>query len=71
MDLKARFRNKTTLLALITCISAFIYQLSGMIGFTVPISEDASIQIIGIILNLLVGLGVVVDPTTKGIGDGK
>lgn len=69
INLKLRFQNKTTLVAFITAIIAFVYQLSGILGFTVPISQDSLIQLVGVIINLLAGLGILVDPTTAGIGD--
>lgn len=66
---KLRFKNKATLLTLILAIVAFIYQILGIVGVTVPISQDQVTQIIGLVINVLVGLGIVVDPTTAGVGD--
>lgn len=68
---KLRLKNKTVLLALITCIITFIYQILGILGVTSSISEDAIMQYVTLILNILVALGVIVDPTTKGIGDSE
>jgi len=47
----------------------FIYQLLGMLGVVPAISEDLATQVVGIVVNLLVALGVVQDPTTAGISD--
>ena len=69
MNLKLRFKNKATLVALASALIAFIYQILGILGITAPIAQDAVTQLVGIILNILVTLGVLVDPTTKGIGD--
>lgn len=66
---KLRFKNKTTLLALATCLCTFIYQVLSIIGITAPISEDMVLQFAGAALNILVGIGVIVDPTTHGTGD--
>lgn len=66
---KLRFKNKATLLTLILAIVAFVYQILGIVGVTVPISQDQVTQIIGLVINVLVGLGIVVDPTTAGVGD--
>ena len=69
MNLKLRLKNKATLLAIIVAAVALVYQILGLLGVAIPITEDQAIQIAGIIINLLVGLGILVDPTTAGIGD--
>lgn len=69
MNLKLRLKNKPTLLAIILAAVAFLYQIAGLLGVAVPITEDQVIQIVGIVINLLVGLGILVDPTTAGIKD--
>lgn len=66
---KVRMQNKTWLLAFLGAIVTFIYQLLGMLGVIPAISEDLATQIIGIVVNLLVALGIVQDPTTAGISD--
>ena len=69
MNLKLRFKNKATLVALASALIAFIYQILGILGITAPIAQDEVSQLVGIILNILVAVGV--DPTTKGIGDSE
>lgn len=66
---KVRFKNKTWLLAFLGALVTFIYQILGMLGVVSPISEDLATQIIGIVVNLLVALGIVQDPTTTGVSD--
>ena len=68
---KLRFKNKTTLTAVICCLLAFIYQMLGIFGITPTISENEVGQFAGLVINILVGLGVVTDPTTKGISDSE
>lgn len=68
---KLRLKNKTTFAALVACIVAFVYQLLGILGITAPISEDQVTQIVSLIINILVTLGVLVDPTTKGTQDSQ
>ena len=68
---KVRLKNKTWLLSFVLAVVAFVYQILGMVGVTAPISEDMATQIVGLLINLLVGLGVVVDPTTKGTKDSE
>jgi phi LC3 family holin len=69
MNIKARLRNKTFIAAIISAVIACVYQILGVCGVVAPISQDGVIQAVGIILNILVGIGVLVDPTTKGISD--
>lgn len=69
MNLKLRLKNKATLLALILAAVSFVYQVCGIIGVVPPVSEDTVTQLIGVLANLLVGLGVLVDPTTTGVTD--
>jgi phi LC3 family holin len=71
MNLKLRFKNKATLVALASALIAFIYQILGILGITAPIAQDEVSQLVGIILNILVAVGVLVDPTTNGIGDSE
>lgn len=66
---KLRLQNKTTLVALLTAVVAFVYQILGIVGVTAPISQDSIVQVIGVLVNVLVALGVVVDPTTAGVSD--
>ena len=68
---KLRLKNKAVFLSLLGCVVAFAYQILGILGLTVPISEDQATQVIGLLVNLLVGVGVLVDPTTKGTCDSQ
>ena len=64
---KLRLQNKTTLLALIGAIVALVYQVLGIFEIVPAVSEDSVISATAVIINLLVALGVVVDPTTSGV----
>lgn len=64
-----RLKNKATLTALIASVLAFAYQVCGIFGAVPPISQEQATQALGIVVNLLVALGVLVDPTTAGVGD--
>ena len=66
-----RLKNKTTLLSLAALTVGFIYQVLGTFDIVPPISQDTVVQIIGYIVSFLVGLGIIVDPTTKGISDSE
>ena len=68
---KLRFKNKTVFTTLVITTMAFIYQILGILGITPAITEDNATQIIALLINVLAGLGILVDPTTKGASDSK
>lgn len=69
MNFILRFKNKATLVALIAAVIAFIYQGFALFGYVPAISSEAIIEWAGLLVNILVILGIVVDPTTEGIKD--
>ena len=71
LNWKLRFQNKATLTTLVLAIIALIYQVLGVIGVAPPISQDSVVEIAGMVINILVLLGIVVDPTTHGISDSE
>lgn len=66
---KVRLQNKTWLLAMAAALLAFVYQLLGLLGITPAVSQDQIAQLVGLAINVLVALGVVIDPTTDSIRD--
>lgn len=68
---KLRLQNKATLTAIVLSIIGLVYQVLGLFDIIPPISQNEVINIAGMIINLLVLLGIVVDPTTSGIDDSE
>ena len=66
---RLRLKNGPTLLALIGAAVAFVYQILGILGITAPVSQDQLTQILSLLINILIGLGIIVDPTTAGVND--
>lgn len=66
---KLRLKNKSTLTALVLGIVALVYQVLSTLGITPSIAESEIVNIVGMVINLLLLMGVVVDPTTTGISD--
>lgn len=64
LDWKARFRNKTFWVAIISAIILLIQQL----GFGDYLPQNI-MDIVNTILTILVMLGIVIDPSSKGIND--
>jgi phi LC3 family holin len=71
MNWKVRFKNKVWLAAFLALIVSFVYQVLGMFDIAPTITQDTIIQAINVMLTLLAGLGVLVDPTTTGITDSR
>lgn len=69
LNVKVRLKNPVFLITFLTTVIAFIYQIFGMFGVVPKISEDSVIQIVTLVVNMLATLGVLVDPTTKGVSD--
>ncbi len=66
---KLRMKNKATLSALVLGLVALVYQVLAVAGVVSPVSESEVTGIIMMVIDLLVLMGVVVDPTTEGIAD--
>lgn len=64
-----RLRNKTWLASALALIVTFVYDLLAMLDVVPPVGEGWVLELIKTVLTLLGMLGVVVDPTTKGVGD--
>lgn len=69
MNILVRLKNPVFLLTFLATVVAFIYQVLGMFEVVPKVSEDHLIQLVSLIINVLTALGVLVDPTTKGVGD--
>ncbi len=68
---KLRLKNKATLSTLLLALVAFIYQVLGIVGVVPGLSQDAATNLVAVLVNVLLALGIVVDPTTSGMGDSQ
>ena len=66
---KVRLRNKTWLMSIIALIITFVYDLLAMLEIVPAVTKDWIMSIVQTALTLLAGLGVLIDPTTPGVGD--
>lgn len=64
INLKLRLQNKATLVALISAVFLMLQQL----GLHIPSNIQEGVNTF---VGILVILGIVTDPTTKGIGDSE
>ena len=68
---KLRLQNKATLIALVTAVIAFVYQILGFAGVVPAVSESQIVECAGMLINILAMLGIVTDPTTAGVSDSE
>lgn len=68
---KVRFQNKIWLTSFISLIVGFIYNLLRLLDIIPTISQQLVMDIISQVLTVLGMFGIVVDPTTEGLGDSK
>ena len=68
---KLRIQNKATLWAIISLVVGLAFRILDAFGVIPPFTQDFILEIAADILTLLGLLGVIVDPTTDGIGDSK
>ena len=69
MNFILRLKNKATLTALVGAIFLFIKQITEAFGIDLSAQIEQISGLVGAVITLLVGLGVVVDPTSKGVKD--
>ncbi|MEO2249451.1 phage holin [Staphylococcus saprophyticus] len=69
MNFILRLKNKATLTAIVGAILIFIKQITEAFGIDLSEQIEQVSGLIGAIITFLVGIGVVTDPTTKGVKD--
>lgn len=68
-----RIKNKTFWLALIPAILLLIQTVGSLFGIDIDISGVSAklLDVVNAVFAVLVILGIVTDPTTKGVGDSE
>ena len=68
-----RIKNKTFWLALIPAILLLIQTIGALFGIDIDISGVSAklLDVVNAVFAVLVILGIVTDPTTKGVGDSE
>ena len=68
---KVRFKNATWLSMFISLIVGFVFNMLKLFGIVPVVTENAIMNIVSQVLTFLGLIGVLVDPTTAGIGDSE
>lgn len=71
INLKVRFKNPVFWLTVIPAVITFVYTVLGAFDVVPAISQDVVVNIITALVSALTTIGVLVDPTTKGVGDSE
>lgn len=68
---KVRFKNKTWLLTFIAAVLTLVYRMLNVLGIAPHIAQEQLLELATMLVGILVLLGVVIDPTTKGGSDSE
>ena len=68
---KVRFRNKAWLGSFLGLMVSFVYTLLALFNIFPEITRSLVLQLLNQILTFLGLIGVIVDPTTAGLGDSE
>lgn len=68
---EVRIKNKTFWIAVIPALFLLIQAVAAVFGFTLDLTtlQGKILAVVDAVFGLLVALGIVVDPTTVGVGD--
>lgn len=69
MNWKLRFKNKAVLTGIVSAILLFVKQITDIFGIDINTQLEQVSGVLGALLALLTGLGVITDPTTRGVSD--
>ncbi len=68
---KVRIKNPVFWTTIIPAVVACVYTILGAFGIVPALTENMVLNIMTAVITALTMLGVLVDPTTNGIGDSK
>lgn len=73
INLKVRLKNKTFWLAFIPAVLILVQVVANVFGYTIDLGElgNKLIAVVNAVFGILAVLGVVTDPTTKGVSDSQ
>ena len=66
---KVRLKQPAFWIATIPVVISFVYSVLALLGVVPSITEDSVQNLFIMVVSLLAQLGIVVDPTTKGVSD--
>ena len=71
LNWKVRFRNKVWLGSFCSLIIGFVYSMLALFDVFPAVTQNLVVQLLNQVLTFLGLIGVIVDPTTAGLGDSE
>ena len=71
LNWKVRFKNKVWLGSFLSLVIGFVYSLLALFDVFPAVTESLLLQLLNQVLTFLGLIGVIVDPTTAGLGDSE
>lgn len=71
LNWKVRFKNKVWLGSFFSLVVGFVYSLLALFDVFPTVTQNLVVQLLNQVLTFLGLIGVIVDPTTTGIGDSE
>lgn len=68
---KVRLKSPVFVTTFCALVLTFVYNLLGMFDIVPPVTQDNITAVIVAVVQLLTALGILVDPTTKGVNDSE
>lgn len=68
---KVRLKNPVFWTTIIPAVTGAVYAVLGALGIVAPIGESEILNLAAVLIGVLTTLGVLIDPTTAGIGDSR
>lgn len=68
---KVRFKNPAFVTTFSALVLTFIYNALGIFGVVPSVTQDMVTSVIVAVVQVLTALGILVDPTTKGVQDSE
>ena len=69
INIKVRLRNKAFVISMVALVVSFVYKVLSLFDIVPSVSEVQILDAAAFFINILAVLGVLVDPTTKGVSD--
>jgi len=69
LNWKVRFKNKVWLGSFLSLIVGFVYSMLALFDVFPEVTQSLVLQLMNQVLTFLGLIGVIVDPTTAGVGD--
>ena len=71
LNWKVRFKNKVWLGSFLSLIIGFVYSMLALFDVFPSVTQNLVVQMLNQVLTFLGLIGVIVDPTTAGLGDSE